>query len=133
MFPKEVRLVLRYAALHQGSDLAIQILEAARLQGKFEPVLEALLVYQPEWADHDQPDIGKAWSRAREAGLDVERAKRDVASPTIEAALRADMADGKTLEISGTPTIFVNAKPLVQMGPRQLYEMVVADVEKSRK
>lgn len=33
-YPKDTRLVLRYAALHAGSDEAVRILEAARLQDK---------------------------------------------------------------------------------------------------
>ena len=33
----QVRLVVRYAPLHPGSDRAVQILEAARLQGKYWP------------------------------------------------------------------------------------------------
>ena len=41
LFPNDARLVIRYAAFHEGSDQAVKILEAARLQGKFEPVLAA--------------------------------------------------------------------------------------------
>jgi protein-disulfide isomerase len=33
----QVRLVLRYAALHKGSDEEVKILEAVRLQGKYWP------------------------------------------------------------------------------------------------
>ncbi len=42
-FDGKIRVVLRYAALHQGSDEAVRILETARMQGKFEPVLERCL------------------------------------------------------------------------------------------
>lgn len=133
LFPNDVRLVMRYAAFHEGSDVAVRILEAARLQGKFEPVLEALLEFQPEWADHDKPDIQKAWARARDAGLDIERGQRDTASPAIDAALTKDIADVKTLEVTRTPTFFVNGHPLTEFGPRPLYELVKREVEKARK
>lgn len=46
-FPAQVRVVLRYTVFHEGSDEAVRILEAARMQGKFEPVLDALLEKQP--------------------------------------------------------------------------------------
>ena len=36
----QVRLVVRYAPLHQGSDTAVKILEAAREQGKYWQALE---------------------------------------------------------------------------------------------
>lgn len=133
LFPNDARLVVRYAAFHEGSDAAVKILEAARLQGKFEPVMAALLEFQPEWAAHDKPDLEKAWARAGEAGLDVERARRDAALPEIAATLEKDMADVKTLEVSRTPTFFVNGQPLTQFGPRPLYEMVKREVESQRK
>jgi hypothetical protein len=51
----KVQLVIRYAPFHEGSDTAVQILEAARLQGLFWPVMEATLKAQPVWAAHDKP------------------------------------------------------------------------------
>ena len=41
-FPTQVRVVLRYTVFHEGSDEAVRILEAARMQDKFEPVLDAI-------------------------------------------------------------------------------------------
>lgn len=133
LFPNDARLVIRYAAFHEGSDQAVKILEAARLQDKFEPVLQALLEFQPEWADHNKPDIEKAWARAQEAGLDIERAKRDAAKSDMDVTLQKDSADVKTLEVTRTPTFFVNGQPLTQFGPRPLYDMVKQEVDKLRK
>lgn len=132
MFPDEVRLVIRYTPLHAGSDEAVRIIESARLQDKFEPVLEALLARQPEWAVHGAPDLAKAWEVAAGAGLDVERAKRDAASPAIARVLEIDMADLKTNGIQRTPTFFVNGKPLTAFGPQQLYELVRQEVDRSK-
>ena len=56
----QVRVVLRYAAFHDGSDEAVKILEAARRQEVFEPVLEALLEVQPQWANHGAPRLDLA-------------------------------------------------------------------------
>ena len=42
----DVRVVLRYTPFHgEASEQAIRVLEAARMQGVFEPVLEALLEF----------------------------------------------------------------------------------------
>ena len=133
LFPNDARLVIRYAAFHEGSDQAVKILEVARLQGKFEPVMEALLEFQPEWADHDKPELEKAWSRAKDAGLDIERGKRDAARPEFQTTLDKDGADAKALEVTRTPTFFVNGQPLTEFGPRPLYEMVKREAEKARK
>src|SRR3546814_16413477 len=72
-YPKDVRLVMRYLPLHPGSAEAIVILEAARVQGKLEPVTAALLEAQPDW--HDGKMDG-AWAAADKAGLNRSAARR---------------------------------------------------------
>jgi len=132
-FPMTVRVVLRYTTFHKGSDEVVRILETARLQGVFEPVLEALLDAQPKWATHGEPNLGIAWDTARAAGLDVERARREMLMPEITTILNQDMADVRTAGVEKTPTFFVNGKPLPSFGARQLYDLVrteVADVWK---
>jgi protein-disulfide isomerase len=126
--PKNVRLVLRYTPRHEGSDEAVRILETARIQGVFQPVLEALLAAQPVWASHSAPNIAKAWEAARAAGLDEARAKREMSLPSITALLNQDIADAKTVRVQGTPTFFVNGKPLPSFGRRQLEELVRSEV-----
>jgi len=127
-FPKEVRLVLRYLPLHEGSDEAVRILEAARLQDKFEVVLEALSARQPEWAVHGAPDLAKAWDFAAQAGLNVDAARRVTASPAIDAVLAQDVADAQSNSIRGTPTFFVNGKALAKFAPQELYDLVRSEV-----
>ncbi len=127
-FPGKVRLVIRYAAFHRGSDEAVRILETARLQGMFLPVLEALLAAQPQWAAHGAPQLEVAWSAAAHAGLDVERARRERLAPHIMATLNADAADVATLGVRQTPTFFVNGKPPSQFGPQYLLELVRQEV-----
>lgn len=99
----KVRVVVRYAPLHQGSDEAVAILEAAREQARFEPVLEALLLRQPEWAVHGAPDLALAWRVAAEAGLDVSPARRQSAMARARAVLEQDVADLNALAIEKTP------------------------------
>ncbi len=129
-FPGKVRLVIRYTPLHEGSDEAVRILETARLQGRFVPVLEALLVRQPEWAVHGAPNLRLAWDVARAAGLDVDRARREMNLPAITATLEQDVADVRANGVNRTPTFFVNGKPLTSFGPRQLFDLVRTEVER---
>lgn len=125
----DVRLVLRYTPLHQGSDEAVRILEAARKQNRFQPVLEALLARQPEWAVHGAPDLGKAWEVAAAAGLDLIKAKQDAVSPAVDNILAQDIADVRTNRIEQTPTFFVNGKPLSEFSPQGLYNLVKAELD----
>ena len=57
----QVRLVVRYAPLHRGSDTAVKILEATRQQVKYWEALERALAAQPQWAAHDRPQPELVW------------------------------------------------------------------------
>lgn len=124
MFPDQVRIVLRYTLFHEGSDEAARILEAARMQNKFEPVLDALFEEQPGWAVHGSPEMDVAWEIAANAGLDVERAETDKLFPGITGTLNQDMADVGALGIRQTPTFFLNGKRLENFSA----ESLIADV-----
>ena len=132
-FPNDVRLVIRYAPFHQGSDEAVKLLEAARLQNRFLPVLEALLDAQPRWAIHGAPNLAIAWEAAKSAGLDVERARKDAARPEFEELLRQDLADLRSMQVKATPTFFVNGKRLASLGPLQLMALVESEAKAQKK
>ncbi|MBD2746099.1 thioredoxin domain-containing protein [Microvirga sp. BT688] len=132
-FPKDVRLVLRYTPFHEGADTAVFILEAARGQNKFEPVLETLLANQPEWAAHGAPDLDKAWRFAAAAGLDVQQGKKLASTPLMGRMLETEIADVKANDVRQTPTFFVNGKPLTNFGPQQLRDLVQREVDQVRK
>ena len=128
--PDKVRLALRYAPFHHGSDQVVKLIEAARKQGLYTPVLEALLATQPEWADHAAPNIGIAFEAATRAGLDMERARQDMETPEIQAVLAQDIEDLTALQVSKTPTFFVNGRSLPSFGPEQLARLVAEEVAK---
>lgn len=128
--PTDVRLVLRYVKLHKGSEEAIRLLEAARKQGVFAPVLEAVLEAQPQW--HDDAQASAAWDAAAQAGLDVAKAREEMVSPEITATIERDAADAKTVGVRGTPTFFVNGKPLTNFGAQQLYDLIWSEINQSR-
>lgn len=126
-----VRVVIRYAAFHRGSDEAVKILEAARLQGKFWPVLEATLEAQPVWASHQGPQPSLIWNAIRDTGIDVEKAKIDVKDPRIAKVLEQDTADVLALNVTKTPTFFVNGKPLVRFGEDELRQLVQSEMRRA--
>ena len=128
-YPERVRIVMRYAAFHDGSDTAVRILEAARRQDLFEPVLEALLEGQPAWASHAGARLDVAWAAAARAGLDVELARDTISDPEIDAVLEQDAADVVTVGVRQTPTFFVDGRPLLEFGAEPLIEMVCVQVE----
>lgn len=125
----KVRVVLRYTPFHGlGSETAIKLLEAARMQGKFEPVLESLYLYQNAWASHGAPDLEKIGKIAAGAGLDLEAALPQMKSPDVVAVFNQDRSDVETMGVRQTPTFFVNGKPLNPFGADELRALVAAEV-----
>jgi len=128
--PGRVRLVLRYAPFHQGSDTMVKILEAAALQGRFRATLQVMFDTQPEWASHHRPQPEKIWEFLPRAGVDLERIRRDMEEPRIREILEQDVADLRLLGVRKTPQFFVNGQPLTRFGREELRRMLAAEVAK---
>lgn len=129
LYPTEVRVVARFADFHPGSDEAIRILLAAQRQGKFEAVMAALFDGQDAWASHHSPDTDEAWKIAAAAGLDMARARKDAASGAATQRLREEGEDIRALQVSRTPTFYVNGKLLEDFGAEQLMALVTSEVK----
>ena len=124
-FPTQVRVVMRYTVFHQGSDEAVRILEVARMQDKFEQVLDAILEKQPTWALHDGPQMDVAWRVAGAVGLDLKKSETERLFPGITGVLNQDAADVEALGIRQTPTFFLNGQRLENVSA----ESLIADVQ----
>ncbi|MFV1490685.1 DsbA family protein [Phaeobacter sp. JH72H1] len=124
-----VRVVIRYTPFHgAASEEAIRVLEAARMQDVYVPVLEAVLREQPGWASHGAPAPGLILQIAATAGLDAEAARTQMLAPGVVAILNQDRADVEAVGIRQTPTFFVNGKPLDPFGEAELRRLVAAEV-----
>ena len=128
----QVRLVIRYAPLHQGSDTAVKILEAAREQGKYWEALERTLGDQPRWASHHKPEPELIWGLISDLGMDMAKARADAGSPAIAQRLSQDVADMQTLKVDRTPGFFVNGTPLRDFGQEQLKALVEQELKKAK-
>jgi protein-disulfide isomerase len=122
--PDRIRLVLRYAPFHNGSDQVVAVLEAARKQGKFWPALEALLATQADWAPHHAPQVALVWRHLDGLGLDLEQLRADMAAPATAGVIAQDLADASALNVTMTPEFFVNGRPLPSFGYPQLKRLV---------
>lgn len=74
-----------------------------------------------------------AYQAAAQAGLDVKKALADAQTPEIEAVLKQDIEDLTALEVTKTPTFFVNGRGLPSFGPDQLASLVAEEVAKNKK
>jgi len=118
--PDRIRLVLRYAPFHDGSDKVVAVLEAARKQGNFWPALEALLAAQADWAPNHTSQVALVWKHLEGLGLNLEQMRADMNAPEIANVIAQDLADARTLNVTKTPEFFVNRIPLPSFGYEQL-------------
>ena len=130
--PDRIRLVIRYAPFHKGSDKVVAVLEAARRQGKFWPSLEALLASQQDWASNHTAKVDLAWKYLEPIGLNMEQLAIDLTAPDLKQAVVQDLADANTLGVSQTPEYFVNGRPLPSFGFEQLRQLVGEELAKGR-
>ena len=129
--PGRIKLVVRYALFHDGSDYIAKILEAARKQGKYWETLETIYKYQSSWASHHNPQPQLIWKFLPSTGLDLEKIRNDMNDPEIAKLIKQDLADAKTLNVRKTPGFFVNGKPLHSFGYNQLKELVEAEIKEN--
>ena len=126
--PDKIKLVIRYAPFHQGSDTMVKMLTAASSQGKYWEVLEMMFATQGAWASHHHPEPEKVWAFLPSTGVDVEQIRADMALPEADAFVAQEVADCEALGVKKTPTFFVNGKPLPAFGLQQLVELVDAEI-----
>lgn len=122
--PERIRLVLRFAPFHEGSDQVVAMLAAARKQGKFWPALEALLAAQDKWVMQHKAQPALAWKELEGLGLNLDQFRTDMASPEVARIIAQDLEDVRALEVTQTPEFFVNGRPLPSFGYAQLKELV---------
>jgi protein-disulfide isomerase len=95
---RQLRLVYKeMPVLGADSVTASRAALAAKKQGKYDALHRALMLLK------GQINEAAVLKTAESVGLDVERLKRDMASPEIARALKANTELAEALEIRGTP------------------------------
>jgi protein-disulfide isomerase len=111
-FGDRLRIIFREFPLvpnHQHALAAASAAEAAGLQGKFWEMHDKLYENQKTW--HEVFDIRPIFEGyAKDIGLDVERYKQDVNSDQVAQRIFQDGKRGHSLNVKGTPTVFLNGR-----------------------
>ena len=129
-YPNQIRLVMRYAPFHKGSDKVVALLAGAQKQGMFWQALEALFEGQDDWASNHTAKVDLTWKHLDKVGLNKEQLAFDMTAPEIQQAVAQDLQDANTLGVSQTPEYFVNGRPLPAFGFEQLQQLVAQEVSK---
>lgn len=122
--PDKIRLTMRYAPFHPGSEPVVKVLEAARKQDKFEATLQALFAAQDKWVINHTSHVEMIGPILESTGMDMARLQNDANAPEVAAVVARDLIDAKTMNVTMTPEYFVNGKPLPQFGFDELKQLV---------
>ncbi|MDT8440673.1 MAG: thioredoxin domain-containing protein [Desulfuromonadales bacterium] len=107
-YPGQVRLVFKHFPLrmHKHAEFAALASLAAREQGKFWGLHDLL------FANYNKLDEPLIRALAEQAGLDMARFEKDLANTTLRMEVDADLRLGQQVGVRGTPTLFLNGKPV---------------------
>lgn len=115
-FGDYVKFVYRHLpleGLHPNAKRAAMASEAAGLQGEFWAMHDLLFDGQAEWSSLSGSALDEKFMEyADEAGLDVEQFEDDLDSDAVKDAVESDMEIAEELELTGTPTFFLNDRKL---------------------
>jgi protein-disulfide isomerase len=105
-FKNDVRLYFKHYPLggHTNARVAAEAAAAAQKQGKFWQYNEGL------WAHSESLSPAVLEQIAKDAGLDVDKWRKDLDSDEIRQHVAKDHADGEALGLQATPTIYLNGR-----------------------
>jgi len=123
-YPGKVKVIMRYAPLHDGSEQVVKMLEAAHLQGQFWPALELLFANQQHWVSNHVSQPDRAQVGLMTLDLDQVKFNADWNSFLVSNIVQKDIKDSQTLNVRATPEFFVNGKPMPSFGYDQLVQLI---------
>jgi protein-disulfide isomerase len=127
----KVRVMVRYAPLHPGSDQVVKMLEAAHHQGRFWQALEVLFANQRRWVVNHRAQPQRARGILNSIAMDHPKLDADMHSAEATSAVEQDVRDGQALGVRATPEFFVNGTPLPSFGYEQLERLVKNAVDEN--
>lgn len=124
-----IKVVYRYAPYHKNSDEVVKMLEATKKQGKYEEVLDLVFQTQHYWVKNHVGQLNVLWQILVQSKLlDMDKLVEDMKDPKLDAIVKQDLADAKTLGASKTPSFYVNGKPLKTFGLQQLKDLINSEL-----
>ena len=129
--PGKIRLSVRHAAFHEGSEFVVRLLEASRKQDKYWQTLETLFATQAQWAVNHTVQPQLALQAVAGVGLNLEQLTADMNAPDVVERAQRDHADAMALKVTATPEYFVNGRPMPSFGEQQLLTLIGEELQKA--
>lgn len=123
----KVKFVFRnYAFLGPASTVAANAAECANEQGKFWEMYDYLYKNQPDESDTSMYTVPNLTSGAATAiGLNTDQFSSCLSANKYDKNQAADLAEGQSIGVSGTPTFYINGTQLVGAQPYASIKAVI--------
>ncbi len=120
----KVRVFFRHNPLpfHKDAMPASKAAIAAGMQGKFWEMHKILFANQKKLKEENLLDY------AKQIGLNVDKFKKDMALPEVEAQIKADQAEAAKFGARGTPGFFVNGRKIVGAQPFANFKKLIDEL-----
>lgn len=127
---KDVNFVFRNFPLpqHTKALISAEAAEAAGEQGKFWEMHDKIYANQESWVNSNSHEA-MFEQYARDLGLDVGKFKESLQSNKFNSVIAADKADGESLGVNSTPTIYINGEKAEGFGPDVLKSAIEAKLK----
>jgi len=122
-FPTQVRWVYRHfpLSIHPNAMTAAEGAVCARHQGKFWELHRLLFL------NNRKLDKASIIGYAKEAGLDTEAFTTCMNEGLGKEEVQTDLAAGRSLGVTGTPTFFINGVPMSGALPLERFEQAIRE------
>lgn len=116
-----VRIVFKHMPLsiHPQAPQAHAASEAAHRQGKFWEMHDRIFANQRDLS------VATLESHARAIGLDMDQYAKDVADASVKARIDEDMKQASGLNVTGTPSFFINGRFLSGAQPFENFKRAI--------
>ena len=124
----QVEVVFKHLplAMHSKAPAAHAAAEAAHRQGKFWEMHDLIFANQRELTQQKYEEY------AQQLGLDMDRFRKDLASPEVKKKVDADAAEAARLGVTGTPGFFVNGRFLSGAKPFAAFKQLIGEELKKK-
>jgi len=124
--PDNVKIVLKNLPLrfHRMADPAAKAALAAFEQNKFWEFHDKLFEVNEKLTE------GSIVQIAKDLGLDMDKFNKDRVSPKIQMKIQKDMLDAQQAGVTGTPTVFINGRPLRQRSLEGFQSIINEEISK---
>ena len=121
--------------IHPNALVAASAAEAAGLQGKYWDMHNMIFENQKSWENASVKDRIDIFAKyAQSLDLDTTKFKTDLASENVSKKISYDLAIGKRINVSSTPTFYLGGKEVTNDtwgDPEKLEAAIVAELKKN--